>query len=172
MYVFQIIVAICSIILWAILLVVAFQIPYPTSANFFSGGGSFPSILCVLIIIMNIWWIANSYKIIKKSKVDNLLEKSKDQENKLREFLFGTKEQEKNLFIMMLITVIYIFVLVPLFARINRNFGYMIATIVFLIVAIKKFSNNGWIKTISISATTSIILYTVMNNILRLPMPK
>jgi hypothetical protein len=62
--------------------------------------------------------------------------------------------------------------LIPLFASFNRTFGFVVATAVFLIVSIKKFSNKGWIKTISISAATSIILFIVMNNILKLPMPK
>jgi uncharacterized integral membrane protein len=174
MYAFQILVASVGIIFWSVLLVFAFRITYPGTANFFSGGGSFPAILCILIIVMNIWWIFNSIKMLRFFKTNNLLEEnsSVEQKSRVREFIFGTKEQEKKLFIMMIITVIYVFALIPLFASFNRTFGFVVATAVFLIVSIKKFSNKGWIKTISISAATSIILFIVMNNILKLPMPK
>lgn len=163
---FELAVAAVSIVVWAVMLYMSFGITYPSSAKFLTGGGSFPFVLCVILIFLNILWIVDSIQTVKNQKLPNPAKKS------LFTFLFGTKEQSRRLFLIMLLVVLYVFALIPLSAKIDRTYGFAVATLIYLIISIKLFGKLNWVKTLLTSAVTTGIVFFAMNNILRLPMPK
>lgn len=169
MYIFEIAVAAVSIIIWGIALSMTFGITYPSSVDFMAGGGSFPFVISSILIILNFIWIIDSLQNLKAQKRLGVEAKKK---LSLLTFLFGTKEQSKRLLIIMLLSVSYVYALIPLAAKVNRTFGFPVATFIFLMISIKLFGKVKWIKTTIISAATSIIIFVSMYYIFGLPMPK
>jgi len=166
MFLFELAVAVVSIILWSIMLYMSFGISYPSTGTFWTGGGAFPFILCVILIFLNGLWIIDSIQAMKRGKL------SGSDGPSLFTFLFGEKDQSRRLFLIALLVVLYVFALIPLAAKVDRTYGFAIATFIYLMISIKLFGKLHWVKTLLTSAVTTGIIFFAMNNILRLPMPK
>lgn len=162
---FETVVAALSIVLWAIMLAMSFGIVYPTSARFLTGGGAFPFLLCVILIILNVIWIINNLQILRHQKGDF-------QSTPLLTYLFGTKEQFRRLVLIALLVLLYVFALIPLAGVIHPTYGFAIATAVYLVISIKIFGNLSWGRTILVSVVVTGLVFFAMNNMLMLPMPK
>ncbi len=162
---FETAVAALSVVLWAVMLAMSFNISYPNSAQFLTGGGSFPFLLSVLLIILNVIWIINNIQILKHTEHD-------PNSKPLLTYLFGTKEQFRRLLLIALLVLLYVFALIPLAGMIHPTYGFAIATGLYLIVSIKMFGNLSWAKTILVSVIVTGLVFFAMNNMLMLPMPK
>lgn len=169
MYIFEFAIAAISIIVWGTALGMSFYITYPHSVNYWAGGGSFPFLVSVILIILNFIWAFDS---IQSYRAEKRLGAAAEQKPTILTSLFGTKEQSKRLFTIMLLSMCYIFALIPLAARVNRTYGFAVSTFIFLMISIKLFGKTKWVKTIVISAAISILIFVAMYNILGLPMPK
>ena len=64
--IFETVIAGASILLWGIMLALSLGIPYPNNMKFITGGGSFPLLLCVILIILNLVWIINNIQILRE----------------------------------------------------------------------------------------------------------
>lgn len=166
MLIFELVVAALSIILWSIMLYMSFGITYPSSGTFWTGGGAFPFVLCVILIFLNVLWIIDSIQTMKHERLSSPARAS------LLTFLFGVKDQRRRLFLITLLVLLYVFALIPLAAKIDRTYGFAIATFIYLMISLKLFGKLNWLKTLLTSAVTTGIIFFAMNNILRLPMPK
>ena len=67
--------------------------------------------------------------------------------------------------------LVYVFVLIPLFGDITRQYGFVIASFVFLTVTIKAFNEISLPKALIISAATSILIFVVFHYGLSVVMP-
>lgn len=105
--VFETVVAGLSVVLWGIMLAMSFNITYPNSSRFVTGGGAFPFILCVILIILNLIWIYNNLRIMRAGTDDA-------KQPPLLTYLFGTKEQSKRLLLIALLVLLYVYALIPL----------------------------------------------------------
>lgn len=162
--IFETVVAGVSILLWGGMLTLSLNIPYPTNMRFLTGGGSFPFLLCIILIALNAVWIINNVQILQK-RVDT-------EQPPLLTYLFGTKQQFRRLLLIVLLVLLYVFALIPLCGMIHTTYGFASATLAYLIVSIKMFGNLNWTKTVLVSAVTAGIVFFAMNNMLMLPMPK
>ena len=163
---FETIVAAVSIVIWAIMLAMSFGITYPSSAHFVTGGGSFPFLMSLLLIILNGFWLVDNLLILKRGATDE------NAQPPLLTYLFGTKEQTRRLVLIALLVILYVFGLIPLCGMIHPTYGFLIATVVYLLCSIKMFAKFSWVKTILISVITAGLIFLAMNNILMLPMPR
>lgn len=162
---FETVVAALSVVLWAIMLAMSFGIAYPTSARFLTGGGAFPFLLCVILIILNVIWMINNFQILRHQEGD-------PQSTPLLTYLFGTREQFRRLVLIALLVLLYVFALIPLAGMVHPTYGFAMATAVYLIISIKIFGNLSWAKTILVSVVVTGLVFFAMNNMLMLPMPK
>lgn len=162
---FETVVAVLSIILWGVMLAMSFGITYPSSAQFLTGGGSFPFLLSALLILLNGIWVFNNIQILRKGTDDSA-------QPPLLVYLFGTKEQTRRLVLIALLVLLYVFALIPLCGHIHATYGFAVATGIYLIISIKMFGNLNWVKTVLVSIVTTGLIFFAMNNMLMLPMPK
>ena len=68
--------------------------------------------------------------------------------------------------------LIYVFALIPLCGGLTREYGFVIASFIFLCVTIKFFNEISFPKTLLISASAVIIIYVVFHFGLKVIMPK
>ena len=169
MYFFQIVISAVSILAWSAAIGMSFQIRYPSSVTYMTGGGFFPFLISAILIVLNVVWMVDSIQCLRAGKSASV---TTEQKPTLLSHLFGTKEQSKRLLQIMLLTVCYIFALIPLSAIINRTYGFLVSTFIFLMISIRLFGKAKWSKTFVISALTSIIVFVAMYHVLGLPMPK
>ncbi len=162
---FETVVAVLSIVLWGVMLAMSLDITYPNSAQFLTGGGSFPFLLSVLLILLNGIWVINNVQILRKGTDDSA-------QPPLLEYLFGTKDQTRRLVLIALLVILYVFALIPLCGHIHQTYGFAVATLIYLIISIKLFGNLSWVKTVLVSVITTGLVFFAMNNMLMLPMPK
>ena len=162
--IFETVIAGASILLWGIMLALSLGIPYPNNMKFITGGGSFPLLLCVILIILNLVWIINNIQILREGT---------DAEGPpVLTYLFGTKQQFRRLLIIVLLVLLYVFAMIPLGGMVHPVYGFPAATSVYLIVSIKLFGDLSWPKTILVGVVTAGLLFFAMNNMLMLPMPR
>ena len=63
---FETVVAGASVVLWGIMLAMSLGITYPNSAQFLTGGGSFPFLLSLLLIMLNLLWVFDNLRTLKR----------------------------------------------------------------------------------------------------------
>lgn len=167
MLMFELCVSLCSLIGFIFLFKMAFEIPLAANKVFWSSPGSFPAVLCAILIILSVCWVVDTALEIRKKKMkEGHIEKMSFAQ------LFGTKEEQKRLLKIAAYTLIYIFIMIPVLGRINRQLGYTIATFVFLLISIKEFGGINWKKSIAISAPIALTVYSIFAYVLKLPMPR
>ena len=164
--IFETVVAGLSIVLWGIMLSMSLDITYPSSARFLTGGGSFPFLLCILLILLNVIWIVNNIQVLRKGENDE------SAQSPLLVYLFGTKQQFRRLVLIAMLVLLYVFALIPLCGKVHPVYGFPCATLIYLIISIKLFGNLNWVKTILTSVIVTGLVFFAMNNMLMLPMPK
>lgn len=162
---FETVVAGASVVLWGIMLAMSFGITYPNSAQFLTGGGSFPFLLSLLLIILNLLWVFDNLRTLKRGTDETA-------QPPLLTYLFGTKEQTRRLVLIALLVILYVFALIPLCGMIHPTYGFPIATTIYLLISVKLFGKLSWFKTILVSVLTSALIFFALNNMLMLPMPK
>lgn len=162
---FETVVAGASVVLWGIMLAMSLGITYPNSAQFLTGGGSFPFLLSLLLIILNLLWVFDNLRTLKRGTDETA-------QPPLLTYLFGTKEQTRRLVLIALLVILYVFALIPLCGMIHPTYGFPIATTIYLLISVKLFGKLSWFKTILVSVLTSALIFFALNNMLMLPMPK
>ena len=162
---FETVVAGASVVLWGIMLAMSLGITYPNSAQFLTGGGSFPFLLSLLLIILNLLWVFDNLRTLKRGTDETA-------QPPLLTYLFGTKEQTRRLVLIAVLVILYVFALSPLCGMIHPTYGFPIATTIYLLISVKLFGKLSWFKTILVSVLTSALIFFALNNMLMLPMPK
>ena len=164
---FELCVSLFSLLGFILLFKMAFEIPLAANKMFWSSPGSFPAVLCAILVILSICWVIDTVLEIRKMKIkEGHIEKISFAQ------LFGTKEEQQRLLKIAVYTLVYIFILIPVLGRINRQFGYTIATFLFLLFSIKEFGGINWKRTVAISAPITLTVYLIFAYVLRLPMPR
>lgn len=165
MLLLNLIVAIILFLFAAYICIAAAAMPVGLAATFWVGAGAFPFIMGVLLVLLSVWWIVDTLKAMKEEKIKNPEKKS------FLEEVLGTKKEQINLVFISLAILIYAFVLIPVFGDITRQYGFVIASFVFLTVSIKKFNEISFPKALIISAATSILIFVVFHYGLSVVMP-
>jgi len=141
----------------------------PPTEDFWTGPGAFPLMLSTILILLTVWWVVDVLYQTKRAKKGTLKEIAF--KKTLLEELVGGKGQQKRLLIIILATLVFIFVLIPVCGKISELYGFCIAVYVFLLGTIKLFGTYSWKKTMIISLVAVLGVYLVFNYALMLPMP-
>jgi hypothetical protein len=133
------------------------SITMPNYGDFWTGPGAFPAILSSLLTLFGLIWIVDTVKKVDFSKVFSgcgaaLLNTFK-------------KTETKRLILIIALTLIYIYALIPLI-------GYTWATFAFLMSSVMLFSDFHWLKGLGLSVALSILVYCSFQFVLHLPMPR
>lgn len=124
------------------------------------GPGAFPAILSTIIIICSILWMIDSViAVIRHRKLGETEGKGAGSSS-----VFKLSLEGKRLAIIIILTVLYILVLMPLI-------GFVFATLLFLFVSIMYFYRK-WLPALIVSSSMSLALYLLFHFVLRLPMPR
>ena len=161
----NLIVAIVLFLFAAYICIVAVAMPVGLAATFWVGAGAFPFLMGALLALLALWWIIDTLNAMKKEKLE------KTEKKPFLEEVFGTKKERLHLIIISVAILVYVFVLIPLFGDITRQYGFVIASFVFLTVTIKAFNEISLPKALIISAATSILIFVVFHYGLSVVMP-
>lgn len=161
----NLIVAIVLFLFAAYICIVAVAMPVGLAATFWVGAGAFPFLMGALLALLALWWIIDTLNAMKKEKLE------KTEKKPFLEEVFGTKKERLHLVIISVAILVYVFVLIPLFGDITRQYGFVIASFVFLTVTIKAFNEISLPKALIISAATSILIFVVFHYGLSVVMP-
>ena len=161
----NLIVALIMFLFAAYICIVAVAMPVGLAATFWVGAGAFPFLMGALLALLALWWIIDTLKAMKKEKLAN------SEKKPFLEEVFGTKKERLHLIIISAAILIYVFVLIPLFGEITRQYGFVIASFVFLTATIKAFNEISLPKALIISAATSILIFVVFHYGLSVVMP-
>ena len=133
------------------------SITMPDYGDFWTGPGAFPAILCSLLTAFGLIWVVDTALKVDFSKVFTGCGAA----------LINTfkKTETKRLLLIIGLTLIYIYALIPLIS-------YTWATFVFLMVGVMLFSDFHWLKGLGLSVALSILVYCSFQFILHLPMPR
>lgn len=124
------------------------------------GPGVFPAILSTIVVICSILWVIDSAVAYKKFR-----KAGKPQDNVPIGFgILKLSPEGKRLAIIIVLTVLYILVLMPLT-------GFIISTFLFLFASIMYFYRK-WLPTLIVAFSMSLALYLLFHFVLRLPMPR
>ena len=85
--------------------------------------------------------------------------------------LLGDRTQKLHFVIISVAVMVYVFVLIPLLGDLSREYGFVLASFVFLCVTIKLFNNISIPKTVAISASSVLVIYVVFHYGLKVMMP-
>lgn len=165
MLLLNLIVAIILFLFAAYICIAAVAMPVGLAATFWVGAGAFPFLMGALLVILSLWWIVDTLKAMQKEKIE------KPEKKPFLEEVFGTKKERLNLIIISAAILVYVFVLIPLFGEITRQYGFVIASFVFLTATIKAFNEISLPKALIISAATSILIFVVFHYGLSVVMP-
>jgi putative tricarboxylic transport membrane protein len=160
MFAFELVVCVLCLSGFAYLLSDALRMPYPQ--QFWDGPGAFPAVLSSLLVLMCLYWLVDTIiGHVHKSRISEAdgpaSEVIPSREEK--------REETKRLGIIIILTILYIMVLMPLIT-------FPIATFVFLFITIKFFSGKGWLLPLTVSSVATLFIYAVFTYILFLPMPR
>ena len=152
-----------SLIFFALSIAVAVMsklLPTGLAPVFWVSAGAFPFILSIILALLSIWWAFDTVARMKEEKKLNLEKKPWLDE------LIGDRTQKIHF------VVICVAVLIPLCGGLTREYGFVIASFVFLCVTIKFFNEISIPKTVLISASSVVIIYVVFHYGLKVIMPK
>ena len=122
--------------------------------------GVFPAILSAIVLISSTIWFVDTFILYIKSK-QNIKYLEKDN-SKIR--FFPISKEEKRLAEIIILTILYIMVLMPLI-------GFAFASLIFLFVAIKLFYGKTLVALI-VSVSMALAIFLLFRYLLLLPMPK
>lgn len=174
MVVFELVISLAMLCGFIGLLIMSAGLPVPATYTFFTGPGAFPIIISIVLIILTVIWIADVLKTKKKAGITaggTAADAGEAGKKLLLEDLVGDKGQQKRLLIVMLSTLIFIFVLIPVCGKISELYGFLIAVFIFLTGTLKIFGQYGWGRAVIISLTAAAIVFVVFRYALMLPMP-
>ena len=152
-----------SLIFFALSIAVAVMsklLPTGLAPVFWVSAGAFPFVLSIILALLSVWWAFDTVARMKKEKKLNLEKKPWLDE------LIGDRTQKIHF------VVICVAVLIPLCGGLTREYGFVIASFVFLCVTIKFFNEISIPKTVLISASSVVIIYVVFHYGLKVIMPK
>ena len=143
------------------------NIPVGLANNFAVSAGAFPTLMGVLLMILSIWWL-----------IDTLMEMRRESRNpaggekpSALDEIFGGKKQLVNLLLISAMILLYVFLLIPVCGGFTRQYGFTIASFIFLTVSIKVFNDISLVKTLLISAVTAVLIFVVFHHGLSVVMP-
>jgi len=133
----------------------------PDYGNFWTSPGAFPIILCSSLLCFSIWWFISAIRKLKLNVDINAKESIK------YVFLknFKVDSEKKRLYIIIFLTFLYIYVLIPIIK-------FIPSTLIFLIISTGIFSKLRWIKLVGISTIITILIYIAFKYALHLPLPR
>ena len=164
---FELVVAILFLCLSIAICVMAWTLPASLAPTFMVSAGGFPFVLGVILTLLSIWWVADMVLRIKHEKQENPAGLKKPWLDEL----LGDRTQKIRFVIIVVAVLVYAFLLIPVFGDISRDYGFVIASFLFLCVTIKVFNEISWVKTIVISAFTVVVIYVVFYYALKVIMP-
>ncbi len=146
----------------------AFDVPLSLAPHFWAGAGSFPFIVGSIIFLLSAFWAIDLLRNRAKRRPQSPPETGSD----WLEQVFGPADRRKRLFLIAMLTVVFVFLLIPLSAAIDGDYGFIGATFVFIFVSLKIFSRLVTKYVFIISAATAISVYVIFTHGLTLPMPR
>ena len=141
-------------------------LPTGLAPVFWVSAGAFPFILSAILALLSVWWAIDTVVRIKEEK------KIGHERKPWLDELIGDKTQKLHLVVICVAVLIYVFALIPLCGGLTREYGFVIASFIFLCVTIKFFNDISIPKTILISASSVLIIYVVFHYGLKVIMPK
>ena len=166
MLVFELAISLIFFVLSIAVAVMAKLLPVGLAPVFWVSAGAFPFILSVILALLSIWWAIDTLARIRQEKKLNFERKPWLDE------LLGDKTQKIHFVVICAAVLIYVFALIPLCGGLTREYGFVIASFIFLCVTIKFFNEISLPKTLLISASAVIIIYVVFHFGLKVIMPK
>ena len=127
-----------SLIFFALSIAVAVMsklLPTGLAPVFWVSAGAFPFILSIILALLSIWWAFDTVARMKEEKKLNLEKKPWLDE------LIGDRTQKIHFVVICVAVLIYVFALIPLCGGLTREYGFVIASFVFLCVTIKFFND-------------------------------
>ena len=166
MLVFELAISLIFFVLSIAVAVMAKLLPVGLAPVFWVSAGAFPFILSVIIALLSIWWAIDTLARIRQEK------KLNPERKPWLDELLGDKTQKIHFVVICAAVLIYVFALIPLCGGLTREYGFVIASFIFLCVTIKFFNEISFPKTLLISASAVIIIYVVFHFGLKVIMPK
>ena len=166
MLVFELAISLIFFVLSIAVAVMAKLLPVGLAPVFWVSAGAFPFILSVILALLSIWWAIDTLARMRQEKKLNFERKPWLDE------LLGDKTQKIHFVVICAAVLIYVFALIPLCGGLTREYGFVIASFIFLCVTIKFFNEISFPKTLLISASAVIIIYVVFHFGLKVIMPK
>jgi putative tricarboxylic transport membrane protein len=136
------------------ILKISYNMPY--YGNFWASPGVFPIILCISLLCFSLWWFISAIKKLKLNTNTNIKESIK--------YTFQINGEKKKLYVIISLTLLYVYVLIPLIK-------FIPSTLIFLIISTKTFTKVSWLKLVVISIIIVALIYIVFKYILNLPLP-
>lgn len=167
MLMFNLIAALVMVIFSIYVCIEAVMIPLGLAEIFWVGAGAFPFIMGSLMLVLSVWWVIDVLTRMKKARQLNAGQEKKS----MAEEVFGPKKQRRNLLLFSACVLVYAFVLIPLLGDVSRQYGFVLATIIFLTATFKLFNKISWVKAILIAVVTSVLIYLVFHYGLSVVMP-
>ena len=166
MLVFELAISLIFFVLSIAVAVMAKLLPVGLAPVFWVSAGAFPFILSVILALLSIWWAIDTLARRRQEK------KLKSERKPWLDELLGDKTQKIHFVVICAAVLIYVFALIPLCGGLTREYGFVIASFIFLCVTIKFFNEISFPKTLLISASAVIIIYVVFHFGLKVIMPK
>ena len=166
MLVFELAISLIFFVLSIAVAVMAKLLPVGLAPVFWVSAGAFPFILSVILALLSIWWAIDTLARIRQEK------KLNPERKPWLDELLGDKTQKIHFVVICAAGLIYVFALIPLCGGLTREYGFVIASFIFLCVTIKFFNEISFPKTLLISASAVIIIYVVFHFGLKVIMPK
>ena len=163
---FELAISLIFFVLSIAVAVMAKLLPVGLAPVFWVSAGAFPFILSVILALLSIWWAIDTLARIRQEK------KLTSERKPWLDELLGDKTQKIHFVVICAAVLIYVFALIPLCGGLTREYGFVIASFIFLCVTIKFFNEISFPKTLLISASAVIIIYVVFHFGLKVIMPK
>ena len=167
MLILNLIFSILLLLFSVVIIYMGVNIPVGLANNFAVSAGAFPVLMGVILLILSVWWLADNLLEMKKEKA----QPQSGRKVPLLTEIFGERKQQIHLVLISALILIYAFVLIPVCGGFTREYGFTIASFIFLTVSIKLFNEISWLKTLIISAVTAILIFVVFHHGLSVVMP-
>lgn len=168
MYGFELIASLALAVVSAAVCVMSLYVPQSLAPHFWAGAGAFPFLLGLIVCLLSSFWFVDLLR--------NRARSAPGAEEKPRipalEEIIGPPDRQKRLFWISILTLVFVFVLIPVFGKINDDYGFMGATFVFICVSLKIFTRFAVWKVVGISVLTAVSIYLIFVYGLLLPMPR
>jgi len=130
------------------------------SGNPLVGPGVFPTILSTIVLICSVLWLIDSLLAYLRYRKNV----GSQEAHVSQGGLFHLSKEGRRLVIIIILTILYILVLMPLV-------GFVISTFLFLFVSVMLFYGK-WPAALIVSVSMSLALYVLFQFVLHLPMPR